>query len=98
MTIADAVASLTTGKAAKRPSWNGYLKRVDDATTEGAYTLTFKNRTGTEYVYSVSAAGVITTSDSLTMDCDLFAAMLSTDWIIGDTSEFEASRSGTGTW
>lgn len=96
MTFADAVASLTDGRAAKRPSWNGYVKREDGQ--NGAYSLTFKTRSGTEYVFSVSAAGVITTADSLPMDVDLFAAMLSTDWLTGSTADFEAGRSGTGTW
>ena len=96
MTFADAIASLTDGRAAKRPSWNGYVKRVDGQS--GAYVLTFKNRSGTEYAFNVSAAGVITTSASLSMDVDLFAGMLSTDWLTGSTTDFEAGRSGTGTW
>jgi len=96
--FADAVNQLTNGKACKRPSWRGYVKRVDVG-TEGAYQIVFVKPDGTTtYTYSVSAAGVITTSDTLTLDVDLFAAMISTDWQIGNTADYETSRGGSGNW
>lgn len=96
--FADAMSQLSNGRAAKRPAWRGYVKR-EDVGTDGAYDIVFVKPDGTTtYTYSVSAAGVITTSDSLTMDVDLFAGMCSTDWMIGNTDDFEAARSGTGNW
>lgn len=94
--FADAIAQLTDGKAAKRPNWAGYVKRVDGQ--EGAYSIVFVKRDGTQNTYSVSAAGVITTEGAVSMDADLFAAMCSVDWIIGYTASFEQGRTGTGTW
>ena len=94
--FADAIAQLTDGKAAKRPNWAGYVKRVDGE--GGAYSIVFVKRDGTMNTYAVSAEGVITTEGAVSMDADLFAAMCSTDWIIGDAADFEQGRTGTGTW
>lgn len=94
--FADAIAQLTDGKACKRPNWSGYVKRVDGQ--EGAYSIVFVKRDGTQNTYAVSAAGVITTEGAVSMDPDLLAGMLSTDWIIGDAAGFEQARTGTGTW
>lgn len=96
MSFADAISQLTDGKAAKRPNWAGYVKRVDGQ--DGAYRIVFVKRDGTQNTYAVSAAGVVTTESAVTMDADLFGAMCSTDWIVGDTSGFEEARTGTGTW
>ena len=97
-TFADAINQLTDGKAAKRPSWRGYVKR-EDIGTNGAYKIVFVKPDGTTtYSYNVSADGAITTSDTLTMDVDLFAAMLSSDWLVGATADFEIARDGTGNW
>ena len=94
--FADAIAQLTDGKAAKRPNWAGYVKRVEGQ--DGAYNIVFVKRDGTQNTYAVSAAGVITTESAVSMDADLFAAMCSTDWIIGNAASFEQGRTGTGTW
>ena len=94
--FASAIAQLTDGKAAKRPNWAGYVKRVDgDA---GAYNVVFVKRDGTQSTYSFSASGTITTSGAVTMDVDLFAAMCSNDWMIGDAESYEEGRTGSGTW
>lgn len=95
-TFADAIAQLTDGKAAKRPNWAGYVKRVDGE--NGAYSIVFVKRAGTQNTYAVSSAGVITTEGAVSLDVDLFAGMLSTDWLIGDAASFEQGRTGTGTW
>ena len=95
--FADAIAQLTDGKAAKRPNWAGYVKRVDHDDDAG-YDIVFVKRNGTTNTYSVSSEGVITTEGAVSMDADLFAAMCSTDWMIGDTASFEQGRTGTGTW
>jgi len=98
MPFAFIMKNLQPGYAAKRPSWAGYVKKTAaSGAAEDTYTLTFKNRAGTEKVYSVTA-GVISTSDAITMDAELLAAMLSEDWISGTIESFEASRSGQGTW
>lgn len=97
--FADAINLLTDGQAAKRPSWRGYVKRVDASETEGAYNLVFVKPDGTTtYTFAISADGTITTSDTLTLDVDLFGALLSNDWLVGSTADFEAARSGTGNW
>jgi len=96
--FADAINQLTNGKACKRPSWRGYVKRVDVG-TEGAYNIVFVKPNGTTtYTFAFSAQGVCTTSDTLTMDTDLFVGMCSTDWIVGNTTDFESARGGTGNW
>ena len=94
--FADAIAQLTDGKAAKRPNWAGYVKRIDGA--NGEYNVVFVKRDGTQNTYAVTSAGVITTEAAVSMDADLFAAMCSTDWIIGDAASFEQGRTGSGTW
>lgn len=94
--FADAIAQLTDGKAAKRPNWAGYVKRVDGQ--DGAHSIVFVKRNGTQNTYSVSAAGVVTTEGAVSIDADLFAAMCSTDWLISDTASFEQGRTGSGTW
>lgn len=103
MTFADIIAQLENGKAAKRPSWRGFVKKVAGA-TEGAYDIVFvkpaaaAGQSPTTYTYHIAANGTITTSDTLTMDVELFASMCSTDWFMASTSEFEAALAGTGTW
>lgn len=96
MSFADAIAQLTDGKATKRPNWAGYVKRVDGQ--NGAHNIVYVKRDATQNTYSIAANGEITTSSAITQDVDLFAGMLSTDWIIGDTAGFEQARTGTGTW
>ena len=94
--FADAIAQLTDGKAAKRPNWAGYVKSIDGE--NGEYNVGFVKRDGTQNTYAVTSAGVITTEAAVSMDADLFAAMCSTDWIIGDAASFEQGRTGSGTW
>ena len=94
--FADAIAQLTDGMAAKRPNWAGYVKRIDGE--NGEYNVVFVKRDGTQNTYAVTSAGVITTEAAVSMDADLFAAMCSTDWIIGDAASFEQGRTGSGTW
>lgn len=94
--FADAISQLSDGKAAKRLNWAGYVKRVDGQ--EHAYSIVFVKRDGTQNTYAVSEDGVITTEGAISMDVELFAAMCSTDWIVGDAASFEQGRTGTGTW
>ena len=94
--FADAIAQLTDGKAAKRPNWAGYVKRIDGE--NGEYNVVFVKRDGTQNTYAVTSAGVITTEAAVSMDAELFAAMCSTDWIIGAAASFEQARIGSGTW
>ena len=66
------------------------------------HTLTFKNRSGTEYVSTATvttgAVSYGTFSPSLSLDSELFNSMLSDEWIVGNTADFELARSGSGTW
>lgn len=94
--FADAISQLTNGKAAKRPAWGGYVKRVDG--TDGAYSIVYVKRDGTQNTYAIASDGTITTSAAITQDVDLFAGMISNDWMIGNTADFETARLGTGTW
>ncbi len=94
--FADAIAQLTNGKATKRPSWAGYVKRTDG--TDGAYSIVYVKRDGTQNTYTISSTGGITTSGAITQDVELFAGMISNDWIIGDVDQFETARTGSGTW
>lgn len=100
MTFADAVANLQDGKAAKRPQWQGYVKRDNDTTfsTTGKYDLTYKNRTGTEYKYSWNGTAWIAPLATVPFDAEIHAAMIADDWITGSTADFEACRQGGGTW
>ena len=97
MTFANAVSMLTDGRAAKRAGWAGYVSRADTAT---GYTLTFKNRAGTSYSYSYSTATGLWTAPAtaIPFDADIMAAMVADDWTTGKTSDYEAARSGSGTW
>lgn len=101
MSIAEAVRNVMSSNgyhdAAKRPSWKGYVK-VEPVT--GGYTLTFKNRAGTTYVYSLdSATGVWTAPGTpVPVDADLIAGLLADDWVTGKASDFDSAASGTGTW
>lgn len=96
--FADAINQLKNGKACKRPSWRGYVKRMDVG-TDGAYNIVFVKPNGTTtYTYSVTSDGVWSTTDTLVMDVDLFVGMCSTDWLVGATDDFESARSGTGNW
>lgn len=101
MTFGNAIQYLTDGRAAKRSSWGGYVKRTDTAqATDGSYTLTYKNRSGTEYAYSYNGTTGAWTAPATTVpfDAEMHDAMLADDWTTGKTSDFEAARSGSGTW
>lgn len=98
MPFAYIMKNLQPGMAAKRSNWAGYVKKTAaEGAAEDTYTLTFVNRAGTQKVYTVTA-GVISTTDALSMDAEFLAGMLSDDWVSGTIEAFEASRSGTGTW
>ena len=106
MTFADAIQSLTyggTNNAAKRPSWTGYVKvdiTATDATTgePTAWTVTYKNRTGTEYVYTYATGEWTAPSTALPVDAEFHAGMLANDWINGVAADFEEARTGNGAW
>lgn len=103
MSIAEAVRNVMGSNgyhdAAKRPSWKGYVK-VEPVTDPAGYTLTFKNRAGTTYAYSLnSGTGVWTAPGTpVPVDADLLAGILADDWITGKAADFDSAASGTGTW
>lgn len=101
MTFADAIRTIiysTNYNAVKRTSWGGYVYRSDIDETTGAYTLTFKNRSGTTYVYSFSGSAWTAPSTAAAIDAELLAAFIADDWIAGTAADFEAARSGQGVW
>lgn len=98
MTFADAIESLgTTRNAAKRASWSGYVFRTEGQ-TEGAYTLTYKNKNNVDYVYSWDGSAWTAPATTVPFDAEFHAAMLASDWIVGKQADFEAARGGSGTW
>lgn len=101
MTFANAVSMLNDGRAAKRSSWGGYVYRTDTAqSTDGSYSLTFKNRTGTEYAYSYNGTTGAWTAPStkVPFDSDIMASMIANDWTTGKKTDFETARAGGGIW
>ena len=101
MTFADAIINILNSSnydAVKRTSWGGYVYRSDINATTGAYTLTFKNRAGTTYVYSFDGSAWTAPSTAVAIDAELLEAMMATDWNVGKATDFEAARSGQGVW
>lgn len=106
MDFAEAVRAIvpdgyTNRNAAKRPSWGGYVFTTKTS-AEGAatltYTLTFKKRGGATFVYTWNGSAWTAGSTALSMDGELLAAMAADDWTTGAAADFEAARSGNGTW
>lgn len=100
MTFADAVTNLQDGKAAKRPTWHGYVKRDNDSTfsTTGKYTLTYRKANGTDYVYQWNGTAWVEPTMMVDIDAELHASMIADDWITGSTEDFETCRQGGHTW
>ena len=101
MTFADAIRTIlysTNQNAVKRTSWGGYVYRSDIDPTTGAYTLTFKNRAGTTYVYSYSGSVWTAPATAASIDAELLESFIADDWITGTAADFEDARSGQGVW
>ena len=100
MTLSDAIEAIvnsTTKDAVKRPAMVGYFVRSAISTsegTEGDFTLTLKNRAGTEYVYSYDASTKKWTAPSTKpeMTGEFFGEILADDWTIGTSTDFESAR------
>ena len=98
--------SAKTGKAWKTRAMKGYLKKTAlDAATygAGAYKLTFKNASGTEYDFYFNVdttvyTGTIPNATNLVLDAELLGHILNDSWLSGDAADFEAARAGNGTW
>ncbi len=97
MVLKYVLETLADGKAFKRPAWRGYgFKTVTDATAD-LYTITFKNASGTTYVYTKTANGWTAPATMLPIDASLFESLLfADDWIFGEVADFETARSGSG--
>ena len=99
MTLRDALDTIvnsTSKDAMKRPAMGGYFYRSEVSTatgTEGDYTLTFKNRAGTTYVYSYDASANTWTAPSTKPDLtgELWGEILGDDWMVGTKEDFEAA-------
>jgi len=101
MTFADAITTIVNSSnvnAVKRTSWGGYVYRSDINETTGAYTLTFKNRSGTTYEYSYNGSTWTAPSTPAAIDAELLESLIANDWITGTAANFEAARSGQGVW
>lgn len=94
------------GAAWKTPSMKGYIKKTVLAAEtygEGAYKLTFVKADGTSYDFYFNVdtsvfTGTIPDASNLTFDRELLGHVIDNNWIAGTAAEFEAARSGTGTW
>lgn len=109
MRIAEAIRNIIAGNgyydAAKRPSWQGYLKvtPVTDSSEPPVVvgrTLTFKNRAGTTYEYTQDVVTGEWTAPvtPVPVDADLLAGILADDWVTGKSTDFDGAASGTGIW
>ena len=101
MTFADAISTIINASnydAVKRPSWGGYVYRSSINETTGAYTLTFKNRSGTTYAYSYDGSTWTAPATPVPVDAEMLESMMATDWTTGTAAAFEAARSGQGVW
>lgn len=101
MTFADAIETIRNSSnydAVKRPSWGGYVYRSSINATTGAYTLTFKNRSGTTYAYAYNGSAWTAPSTPVPVDAEMLESMMANDWATGTAAAFEAARSGQGVW
>lgn len=101
MTFQEAIMTIvasSTRNAARRPAWGGYVKRSTVDAGTGGYTLTFKERSGTETTYTFSGTTWTEPGTALSIDAELLASILADDWSIGTSADFENSRSGDGKW
>ena len=101
MTFENACNGMASGEAIKRPGWGGYVYKTDttaEDSTTATFTLTFKNREGTEYVYTWNGTAWTAPETKVTFDAEIIEAMLADDWTSGTVAGFEAARAGTGIW
>ena len=92
---ADAIYNLEEGRAAKRPRWRGYVKKVN-VQEDGSYDLVYVKKDGTEVTYHMDGDGVMTCESPLTLSGSLNGDLMSNDWIVGSADEFESARAGDG--
>lgn len=111
MDMLSALASLKSGQAMKLPQFaGGYLSRTDMLKQDGdtwdqKYKLTFVTQehgstSPDSFEFTVEITDdvpvVSAPANSLTLDAQLFAAMLfSQDWVIGSAADFEAARTSS---
>ena len=96
------------GTAWKTDSMTGYVKKTAlDAETygDGAYKLTFVNASGTSYDFyfdvdatASATAAAATDASNLVLTGELLRHVLNATWKSGRTADYEAARSGGGTW
>lgn len=103
MTFADAVRTLTNGRAAKRPMWGGYaFKTVTSeagAEVETSKITLVKKDGVTTYEYGMTDGTFdVEPSNKPVLDLDLMNAFAADDWIVGNKTDFEAARGSTGEW
>jgi len=100
-----------SGTAWKTSSMKGFIyKTVLAAETygEGAYKLTFRkaanvngNPVDYDFYFNVDTSvytGTIPDATDLVLDKELLGHILDTNWIAGTVDEYEAARTGNGTW
>lgn len=101
MTFGEAVSVLRDGYAVKRKGWTGYVyMQVVVNKTDGTETETtkiiYKNKAGTEYVYTLNNGVWTAPSTTVPFDAEFHSAMIADDWEFGKKSDFD-NPSGAGT-
>ena len=100
------LANASNNTAWKTASMKGYVKKTNlDAATygTGAYKLTFVKAGGTSYDFYFNVDTTVWTSaipnaSDLVLDAELLEHLLNDRWTSGTAAEYEAARSGGGTW
>ena len=95
MDITYVVNQLRDGQAAKRPGWNGYIKKTG-SDEDGTGALTFVKEGGTEVIYNRMSDGYSPATSPLQIDGALLDGILADDWIVGSAADFERARTRTG--
>ena len=93
MPLAYMLDSLRDGSCAKRPSMGGYIKKTVTNEETGAYTLTYKKKDGTTFVYTFNGTSWSAPSTAIEVDGEFHAMMLAKDWVLVDEAEITS-----GTW
>ena len=93
MPFAYVIQSLQDGQAARRPTMGGYVAKTVTNAETGAYTLTYKNKSGTTYVYTFNGTSWTAPGTTIPFDAEFHAMMLASDWQVIDVAELTE-----GTW
>jgi len=85
--------NLQAGQSARRPVMGGYVEKSSVDAETGGYTLTWRKKDGTTYVYTWTGTAWQAPSTTIPVDAEFFALMAADDWQIVDTAAIQ-----NGTW